>query len=236
MTWSLRIPVSELQFRFSPSGGPGGQHANKVATRVELRFDVAGSPSLGPRQRARLLERLGPELRVVADDERSQLRNRQLATERFRERLAAALRVDKPRRPTRPTRASKERQTGCQAPADRSASGRGSPAPTTEGRSAPVGQPALARHPVWGLPTPCRGGGRSRSVRRSGWTRSSRTELAWSSWPWGRRLASCSASWNGWSGRLWWPMTRAGISMAARSSTVGAMGPARIPWRTAAVS
>jgi ribosome-associated protein len=107
---SLRIPLAELQFRFTPSGGPGGQHANKVSTRVELRFDVAGSPSLGPRQRARLNERVGPELRVVADDERSQLRNRQLAVERFRDRMAAALHVEKPRRPTRPSRAAKERR------------------------------------------------------------------------------------------------------------------------------
>ena len=97
VTQSLRIPVSELQFRFSPSGGPGGQHANKVATRVEVRFDVEGSPSLGPYQRARLLERLGPEVRVVVDEERSQLRNRQLAVERLRERLVAALRIDKAR-------------------------------------------------------------------------------------------------------------------------------------------
>ena len=71
---------------------------------MELRFDVAGSPSLGPRQRARLLDRLGPEVRVVADDERSQLRNRQLAVDRFRQRMAAALHVDKHRggRPGRP--------------------------------------------------------------------------------------------------------------------------------------
>jgi ribosome-associated protein len=110
VTSSLRIPVSELQFRFTPSGGPGGQHANKVATRVELRFDVVGSPSLGPHQRARLIERLGPEVRVVADDERSQLRNRQLAVERLRDRLAAALAVEKSRRPTRPSRGAKERR------------------------------------------------------------------------------------------------------------------------------
>ena len=77
---------------------------------MELRFDVAGSPSLGPRQRARLLERLGPELRVVVDDERSQIRNRQLAVERFRQRLADALHVEKPRRPTRPSRGAKERR------------------------------------------------------------------------------------------------------------------------------
>jgi ribosome-associated protein len=106
----LSIPLSELQFRFTPSGGPGGQHANKVNTRAELRFDVAGSPSLGPRQRQRLIERLGPELRVVADDERSQGRNRQLAVERFAQRVAAALKVEKPRRPTRPTKGAKERR------------------------------------------------------------------------------------------------------------------------------
>jgi ribosome-associated protein len=110
VTPSLSIPLSELQFRFSPSGGPGGQHANKVNTRVELRFDVAGSPALGPRQRARLIDRLGPEIRVVVDDERSQIRNRQLAVERFRARVGAALHVEKPRRPTRPSRGAKERR------------------------------------------------------------------------------------------------------------------------------
>ena len=110
VTQSLRIPVSELQFRFSASGGPGGQHANKVATRVELRFDVAGSPSLGPYQRSRILDKLGPEVRVVVDEQRSQLRNRQLAVERLRERLVAALHVDKARRPTRPSKGAKERR------------------------------------------------------------------------------------------------------------------------------
>ncbi|MGH9097340.1 MAG: alternative ribosome rescue aminoacyl-tRNA hydrolase ArfB [Acidimicrobiales bacterium] len=110
VTSSLSIPLSELQFRFTPSGGPGGQHANKVNTRVELRFDIAGSPSLGPRQRSRLLEKLGPDVRVVADDERSQGRNRQLAVTRLAERLAAALHIDKPRRPTRPSKGAKERR------------------------------------------------------------------------------------------------------------------------------
>lgn len=110
ITSSLIVPMSELQFRFTPSGGPGGQHANKVNTRVELRFDVVSSPSLGSRQRARLLERFGSEIRVVADDERSQSRNRQLAVERFRDRMAAALRIEKPRRPTRPSRGAKERR------------------------------------------------------------------------------------------------------------------------------
>jgi ribosome-associated protein len=110
ITATLSIPLSELQFRFTPSGGPGGQHANKVNTRVELRFDVRGSPALGPRQRVRLLERLGPELRLVVDDERSQLRNRQLAIDRFRDRMAASLHVEKTRRPTRPSRGAKERR------------------------------------------------------------------------------------------------------------------------------
>lgn len=110
ITPTLSIPRSEVHFRFSPSGGPGGQHANKVNTRVELRFDVARSPSLGPRQRSRLLARLGPEVRVVADDERSQARNREVATERFRARLAAALHIETPRRPTRPSRAATERR------------------------------------------------------------------------------------------------------------------------------
>jgi ribosome-associated protein len=70
VTPTLVIPASELSWRFSRSGGPGGQHANTADTRVEVRFDIAGSPSLGPRQRARLLEKLGDEVRVVASDER----------------------------------------------------------------------------------------------------------------------------------------------------------------------
>ena len=104
------LRLDELEWRFSASGGPGGQHVNTSNTRAEVRFDVAGSPSLGPRQRARLLERLGPEVRVVASDERSQLRNRDLALERLRSRLAEALRVETPRRATRPTKAAKERR------------------------------------------------------------------------------------------------------------------------------
>jgi len=107
---SCRIPVSELRWRFSRSGGPGGQHANTADTRAEVVFDVAASPSLGPRQRQRLLEKLGPEVRVVAADERSQSRNRALALERLGVRLAEALKVETPRRPTRPTRASQVRR------------------------------------------------------------------------------------------------------------------------------
>jgi ribosome-associated protein len=107
---SCTIPLGELSWRFSASGGPGGQHANTSNTRVEVVFDVAGSPSLGPRQRQRLLERLGPEVRVVASDERSQARNRALALDRLRTRLGEALVVPKARRPTRPSRASKTRR------------------------------------------------------------------------------------------------------------------------------
>jgi ribosome-associated protein len=105
---SCRIPLDELEWRFSASGGPGGQHANTSNTRAEVRFDVASSPSLGPRQRARLLERLGPVVRVVAADERSQVRNRELALERLRARLAGGLRVDPVRRPSRPPRSASE--------------------------------------------------------------------------------------------------------------------------------
>jgi ribosome-associated protein len=106
----LVVPAAELQWRFSASSGPGGQHANTANTRVELVFDVAGSAALGPRQRARLLERLGHRVRVVVSDERSQARNRQLARERLAQRLEDALRVERARRPTSPTRASRERR------------------------------------------------------------------------------------------------------------------------------
>lgn len=122
---SCGIPLSELSWRFSRSSGPGGQHANTADTRVEVRFDIAGSPSLGPRQRARLIERLGPEVRVVASDERSQARNRELAMQRLAERLAGALRVTTPRRGTRPTKASVERRLeGKRRQADRKATRR----------------------------------------------------------------------------------------------------------------
>lgn len=107
---SCAIPLAELTWRFSRSGGPGGQHANTSDTRVEVRFDIAASTGLGPRQRARLIDRLGPVVRVVASDERSQHRNRELALERLAARLADALRVATPRRATRPTRGSVERR------------------------------------------------------------------------------------------------------------------------------
>ena len=110
VTRTCVIPLAELRWRTSRSGGPGGQHANTSDTRVEVIFDIAGSLSLGPRQRERLLHKLGPEARAVASDERSQARNRAIALDRLRDRLAAALRVDRPRTPTKPTRASQRRR------------------------------------------------------------------------------------------------------------------------------
>jgi ribosome-associated protein len=110
VTRSVRIPRNELQVSFSPSGGPGGQHANRSHTRVELRLDLEASSAFGPVQRQRVIDRLGPELRVVVDEQRSQTRNRALAEQRLVERLREALHVDPPRRPTKPTRTSKERR------------------------------------------------------------------------------------------------------------------------------
>jgi ribosome-associated protein len=110
VTRGLVIPESELRWTFDASGGPGGQHANTSNTRAEVRFDVAGSPSLGPRQRARLLERLGPEVRVAASSARSQTRNRAEARERLAARLAGALATQRRRVPTRTTRAGTERR------------------------------------------------------------------------------------------------------------------------------
>lgn len=107
---SLRIPAAELEWRFSRSGGPGGQHANTSDTRAEVIFDVANSPSLGPRQRSRLLEKLGPEVRAAAADERSQARNRARALERLAETLRKALERPKQRVPTKPGRAAKRRR------------------------------------------------------------------------------------------------------------------------------
>jgi ribosome-associated protein len=106
----LVIPATELDERFSTSGGPGGQHANKTATRVELRFDIAASSALSEHQRERLTERFGNEVRVVVDEERSQLRNRALARERLAGRLRNALAPVRSRRPTRPTKGSQRRR------------------------------------------------------------------------------------------------------------------------------
>jgi ribosome-associated protein len=110
VTGSVAIPLSELEWRFGPSGGPGGQHANRAHTRAEVRFDVVGSTALTEVQRDRLRQRLGDVVVVSADDERSQLRNRRLALDRLRVRLAGALRVEPPRRPTRPSRGAVQRR------------------------------------------------------------------------------------------------------------------------------
>jgi len=110
VTRSLVIPMRELSWRFSASGGPGGQHANTSNTRAEVRFDIERSPSLGPRQRARLQERFGTELRVVASGERSQARNRSAALDRLAARLADGVRVPRTRTPTRPTRSAARRR------------------------------------------------------------------------------------------------------------------------------
>jgi len=107
---SLSIPLEEVQWRATTSGGPGGQHANRANTRVEVRFDVLASSSLGPRQRARLLERIGPVVRASAGEDRSQARNRQKALDRLVSRLADGLRNERVRRPTAPTKGSKERR------------------------------------------------------------------------------------------------------------------------------
>ena len=101
---------SEIAFRFSRSSGPGGQHAQKSSTRVDALFDVEGSTALTPRERRLVLERLGPVVRAVAQDERSQLRNRELASDRIVEQLREAVKVWRPRKATAPTRASRERR------------------------------------------------------------------------------------------------------------------------------
>ena len=110
VTRSVRVPRSELQVSFAASGGPGGQHANRSNTRVDLRFDVEASSAFSEAQRERVLERLGREVRVVVDDERSQLRNRALAEERLVARLQSALHVERPRKATRPTKSAKRRR------------------------------------------------------------------------------------------------------------------------------
>ena len=110
MSPSLRIPLEEISWRATTPGGPGGQHANRTASKVEVRFDVERSPTLGPRQRARLLRLFGPVVTASSSDERSQARNRQLALRRLAERLAAGLRVPRERRPTAPTGAARERR------------------------------------------------------------------------------------------------------------------------------
>jgi len=106
----LSLPLAEIEQRTSRSSGPGGQHANVTASRVEAVFDVAASQALDEPQRTRLLERLGPVVTAVAQDARGQARNRELALQRLAQKLAAGLRVQRKRRPTRPSRASKQRR------------------------------------------------------------------------------------------------------------------------------
>jgi ribosome-associated protein len=106
----LTIPLGEIVLRASRSSGPGGQHANVTASRVEASFDVLASQALSESQRARILARVGQRVAAVAQDERSQTRNRELALKRLAERLARALTVPRKRRATRPTMASRERR------------------------------------------------------------------------------------------------------------------------------
>jgi len=126
----LTIPRAEIVVRASRSSGPGGQHANVTASRVEASFDVLASPSLTESQRARVLARIGPHVVAIAQDERSQARNRELALSRLTERLARALIVPRKRRPTRPTAASRERRLAAKRRASERKLGRRPPEDT----------------------------------------------------------------------------------------------------------
>ena len=110
MRRGLDLPLSEISWRATTSGGPGGQHANRTLSRVEVQFDVAASRTLGPRQRARLLDRVGPVVRASSSDSRSQARNREQALQRLAAKLDAGLRVEPARRPTKPTKGSQVRR------------------------------------------------------------------------------------------------------------------------------
>ena len=107
---SLSLPLEEVELRTSRSSGPGGQHANVTASRVEAVFDVWASETLSETQKRRITERLGPRVTAAAQDTRSQARNRDLALQRLAERLAAALVVARPRTKTKPSRAAKQRR------------------------------------------------------------------------------------------------------------------------------
>ena len=110
VTRSVELPIDEIELRVSRSSGPGGQHAQKTSTRVEAVFDVEASAALSPAQKRRVTAKAGPVLRAVAQDERSQLRNRELAVERLVARLREALYVQRRRVPTRPGKAAVERR------------------------------------------------------------------------------------------------------------------------------
>jgi ribosome-associated protein len=124
----LALPLDEVVVRASRSSGPGGQHANVTASRIEASFDVAASETLDEAQKARVTARCGPVVRAVAQDARSQSRNRALALERLAARIARALEVQRPRRPTKPTRASRTRRLDAKRRASERKSARRRPA------------------------------------------------------------------------------------------------------------
>lgn len=123
----LSLPLHEIELRASRSSGPGGQHANVTASRVEAVFDVEASRALDERQRARLRERHGPVVTAVAQDARGQSRNRELALQRLAAKIAAGLRVQRKRRATRPTRASRQRRLEQKRRTGEKKRGRGKP-------------------------------------------------------------------------------------------------------------
>jgi len=123
----LSLPLHEIELRTSRSSGPGGQHANVTASRVEAVFDVEASQALEERQRARLRERLGPVVTAVAQDARGQSRNRELALQRLAAKIAAGLRVQRKRRATRPTRGSRQRRLEQKRRTGEKKRGRGKP-------------------------------------------------------------------------------------------------------------
>jgi ribosome-associated protein len=125
---ALAIPLDEVTMRASRSSGPGGQHANVTASRIEASFDVAASSTLDDAQKRRVTARCGPVVRAVAQDARSQARNRALALERLAARIARALEVPRTRRPTKPTRASRTRRLEAKRRASERKRGRRPPA------------------------------------------------------------------------------------------------------------
>ena len=130
VTRDVSIPLSEIVIRTSRSSGPGGQHANVTASRVEASFDASESPSLTEAQRERVMAKCGPVVRAVAQDARSQARNRELALRRLEERLARALHVPRSRTPTKPSKAARAKRL--QAKARRSATKRDRRPPSSE--------------------------------------------------------------------------------------------------------
>ena len=124
---SCAIPLSEIEWRFGPSGGPGGQHANRAHTRAEARFAIESSPSLTATQRERLLTRFGPVITVIVDETRSQSRNRGIALDRLAGRLASGLVVERPRRATRPSKAATARRLDAKRRRGETKRGRGRP-------------------------------------------------------------------------------------------------------------